>query len=563
MGQKNKNQISFNSEIDVATEFYSQSGLFVKTSDDMWVLSSIGKGNTVDVGWLNSFKFNPILRNTLIDTLIHYAETKTAATVSTQRFALIEAFPNDKVSIDEFKIKWNELKSSTRKTLKGFISTAVKKLNHKHMMEYHEITKEYKHKQIFNALHPTKGRLTDYEYDSLLHNVRTLCAELPTTPPTDLSFYQQRNSPRGQIKRRAFSYFKSVVAYRLMLQLARRPRQIAMLKWSDVLPVGTSFRDTNVDAEPTYIGVKSLHFRCFKIKQNKSDNSWRATPERWTIPISESCSLLILNFRAIYLKGLSLHLEQLGVKGHASEASRLILHCPIIPSHELFTAELTDVKVYNAMKQENSSIFHQSESNIKSYEAQIGKGFSERHGTAQGTNNRLRHTWLCNAAIQGRSLSDISKITNVTIPNARAYLQLGLKERQFIDKNYGANELLREAFNPVTTLEHTDLLIEDEVGVAIGVEKSAPTCQTCQHKTRLVRPIPCYGCSNFRPLLDADHSLILERAEAKRNFMLRFQSNGVNSGALHRIEKAIAFIKLTIAVCDETKRYRNGLSETS
>ena len=75
----------------------------------------------------------------------------------------------------------------------------------------------------------------------------------------------------------------------------------------------------------------------------------------------------------------------------------------------------------------------------------------------------------------------------------------------------------------------------------------------------MVRPIPCYGCSNFRPLLDADHTAILNQAEAKKNFLMKFHAGDVKSGALSRIEKAITYIRLTIAICDEIKRFRNGV----
>ena len=559
MAKINKKLLLVRSKLDIPMEFTSQDGLSVTSHDDIWWLAPTGKGRKVDVGWLHSFKDNTMLRDVLLDTLIHYAETKSATTVATQRAALWSAFPNDNSCLDDFNKRWVNLPNSTKKTLKGFMTTAVESLGHNQIEKYRDITYKFRHLAKFNGLHPTKGRLTDFEYDSILQNVRLLCDALPAVPPKEWEFYSIRQSSYNKDSERRFSHFKSVIAYRLLIQIARRPKQVAMLKWSDVLPTGVSFCDDNIHSEPTYTGVRTLHIRCFKIKQAGKGRSFRTFPEKWTIHLSESFSQLLLKYRSVYVEGLSLHLKNLGVEDYAQEALKLIIYCPIFPSVDIFHEDLTDAYLLNTLKDSTSALFHLSEGDIKKYESRHGVGLSERSGTVNGTNNRLRHTWLCNAALAGKSLLEISKITNVSTPAARYYLQLGLKERQFIDENYAANDILRKAFSPVITIKNTDTpVVELSVG-AIGLEISPPTCDTCEFKTRMVRPIPCYGCSNFRPLLDADHTAILNQAEAKKNFLMKFHASDVKSGALSRIEKAITYIRLTIAICDEIKRFRNGV----
>jgi len=557
MVQTNRHKISQNPEIDIASQFTAQSGLIVDTHNDIWILSPLGKGRTVDVSWLHKFDGCALTKGILFDTLIHYAETKTAATVSTQIFAVRDAFPHAFETLEDFKLNWQQLRNSAKKTLKGFMTTCVTKLNHKYLYKHYEITNTYQHKPRFNALHPTKGRLTDYEYDSILHNIRTLSAQLPTNPSDDLNFYQSQ----GAQDNLNFSYFKKIMSYRFMIQIARRPKQIATLKWCDVLPVGASFVDTKVDYEPTFTGAKSLHVRSFKIKQSSDENCFRASPEKWTIPLSESFSLMLLKYRNLYEKGLSLTLNIFGDIDTNKTAKDLIGHCPIFPRRELFNADFTNQDVIRALMNKDSTLFHLSEGDIRGYESRVSNGLSERHGTVRGSNNRLRHTWLCNAALEGKPIQDISKITNVTIPAARHYLQLGLKERQFIDENYAANPLLREAFNPIPITNVDDELIQDQVAGPVGVETDKPTCQTCEHKTLMVRPIPCYGCANFRPILDADHEAVLEQALSKIEFLDKFGTNKSNSGAYIRLTKAIAYIKLTIAVCNEEKLKQSGLSE--
>ena len=197
---------------------------------------------------------------------------------------------------------------------------------------------------------------------------------------------------------------------------------------------------------------------------------------------------------------------------------------------------------------------------FKNAENSYGKGLSERTGRVVGTNNRLRHTWLCNAALNGHPISEICKITNVTEPGARAYLQLGLKERQYIDTNYAANQLLRDAFNPKVSITDEDKTVENEIDI-FGVEKEPSNCNACEHKSNLTRPLPCYGCPNFRPLLDANHNAILEQAIAKREFIKTFSSNYTNSGSTEKLDKIIANIKLTIAICIEMKLHNAKLSK--
>ena len=557
MGQINRYRVPQESGIELPVEFTSQAGLLVNTFDDKWELDPTGKGKTVDVTWLHTFEINSKLRSILLDTLIYYAETKAASTVSTIKFAVFDAFPDDNISISGFKRRWQSMRASNKKTLKGFLNTCVKKLIHKYMKKFYDVTSKYKYKAKFNALHPTKGRLTDYEYDSILQNLRVLCEEIPTQSPHDLQYYQITYSKSAPV----FNDHKKLLAYRSLVQMARRPKQISMLKWCDILPIGVSFQSKDVNFEPLYTGIKSLHCRIFKIKQYYNENNFRATSEKWTIPLSESFSSLILKYRALYVSGLTLTLENVGIDNPKIEAQKLIKYCPVFPDQELFKLNYKNKNILSSLTNEKSQIFHMSEGTIKQCDSIYGRGLSERHSKVIGTNNRLRHTWLCNAALEGKALSDISKITNVTLPAARYYLQLGLKERQFIDENYAANDLLREAFNPKPFANSDDILIESETVGAIGVEKYAPTCQTCEHKLRLVRPIPCYGCSNFIPLLEADHESILEQATSKRDFLEKFGNTDIISGSTVRLDKAIAYIKLTIAKCHETKLLRSGLKE--
>ncbi|WP_441004030.1 hypothetical protein [Pseudocolwellia agarivorans] len=549
---KNKNIQSTEASIELPSEFVSPAGLIVKTSDDVWAISPPGKGCTITISWLHKFDKNSKLKYILMDTLIHYVENSAGSTVSTINFAVQKGFPADNDNYDDFERIWFQLGSSTKKTLKGFLTQCLK-LNHKHLKKHHNLASKYLHKSKFQALHPTKGRLTDLEYDSFLHNLRSHCKDIPSSPPDYIDYYTHQvfNSI-------TFINIKNIMACRLLVQLARRPKQISMLKWCDILPVGTSFNDLNIDIEPIFTGAKAFHVRSFKIKQSKQKNSFRLHPEKWSIPLSESFSTFLLNYKKLYIKGLTLAMEVSGIKVKPKSLYKIFLCCPIIPDISIFSADFTDQNMINSLN-ERSQQFHIDESLISKSVEVYGKGISERYGNLSVSNNRLRHTWLCNAALEGETLSNISKITNVTLPGARQYLQLGLKERQFIDEHYAANELLRQAFNPKQFVSDEDTIIESESVGAVGVERKCKTCNNCEHKQRMVRPLPCYGCSNFRPLLDADHESILQHAIAKQDFINTFSCNSRNNGSKQRLDKAIAYIKLTIAICHETKLRQVGI----
>jgi hypothetical protein len=549
---KNRNIQSTEARTELPAEFRSQAGLIVKTADDVWGLSPLGKGNKINISWLQNFNLNSELRYILLDTLIHYSETQTSSTVATVCFSLVQGFPKDNESDDEFERIWNGLGSSSKKTLKGFLGTCLK-LNHVKLKKHHVIASKFKHKKNFQALHPTKGRLTDFEYDSVLQNLRSLCSEIPETAPNNIGFYQTTN-----FNSKTFVNFRNIMSYRLMIQLARRPKQISILKWCDVLPVGVSFSDKNVSVEPIYTGVKSLHVRSYKIKQSKQENGFRLYPEKWTIPLSESFSALLIRYRILYFHGFKLALNNSKLEFSEEQLQDLFNYCPIFPNLSLFIDDLNNYNITKTIN-EKSQLFHLSEDKIRGAGLYYGKGLSERHGKITASNNRLRHTWLCNAALEGNSLQDISKITNVTLPGAREYLQLGLKERQFINENYAANGLLREAFNPKPFASDNDSLIEHELIGPLGVEEEFTKCNVCEHKIRMARPIACYGCTNFRPLLDADHESILKQAITKRDFNKKFGTNVEGTGSIKRLDKAIAYIKLTIVICNETKLQKRSL----
>lgn len=552
MEPKNKGAAAVVEELP--SSFTSQAGLLVDTSSTEWELAITGKGRTVDLSWLHEFSRESALRFAIMEGLIHISEVQAAKSVSTKVFALREVFDKESMSIDEFKHLWLELKEPVKKTLRGFLNTCVNNLQNQILKPYFVEVENYQYKTEFSALHPTKGRLSDYELDSILENLRHYCNQIPDSQINDLEYFS--NQAQSELR---FISIRKIVAYRLMAQIARRPVQIAMLKWRDILPVGHSFSDDH--QPPIYMGVDHLHIRSFKVKQGGTESTFRAYPEKWSIPVTPEFSKILLKYRMLFENGLRLAMQKSGSKITEDEIQGVFINCPLIPDVELFLADWADKDIVEELHNPNTQAFHVGEQIIASAARVYGKGNSDRQEFVVGTNNRLRHTWLCNAALSGKPLSEIAKITNVTTVAARKYLQLGLKERQLIDKYYAANALLRKAFEPKPFVENNDIAIENELGEAVGVEKES-NCTTCDHKLRMVRPIPCYGCASFRPLLEADHHAELEKAQAKRDFIVEYSGQtSTNDGSIKRLDKAISYIRATIEICDEMRNRKHSLGD--
>lgn len=552
MGPKNKGAEAAIEELP--SSFTSQAGLLVDASSAEWQLAVTGKGNKVDLSWLYEFSRESALRFAITEGLIHISEVQAASSVSTKVFALRHAFYKESVSVDEFKHLWLGLNESTKKTLRGFLSTCVNNLRNQILKPYFSEVETYQHKSEFGGLHPTKGRLSDYELDSILENLRHYCDQIPDSQINDLEFFSNQFSYEL-----GFISIRKIIAYRLMAQIARRPAQIAMLKWRDILPVGHSFSEDH--HPPIYMGVDHLHIRSFKVKQGGTESTFRAYPEKWSIPVTPEFSKILLKYRMLFENGLRLAIQKSGSKIAEDDIQGVLINCPVIPDVDLFLADWADKDIVKEIHNSNAQAFHVGENIITSAALVYGKGNSDRQEFVVGTNNRLRHTWLCNAALLGKPLSEIAKITNVSTVAARKYLQLGLKERQFIDEHYAANALLRKAFEPKPFVENDDIAIENELGKAVGVEQES-NCTTCEHKLRMVRPIPCYGCVSFRPLLEADHHAELEKAQAKRDFIVEYSGQtSTNDGSIKRLDKAIRYIRATIEICDEMRNRKHSLGD--
>ena len=508
--------------------------------DDTWILLPYkGKGWRVEVGWVHSSKFTDEDRALILDVLMFYARTKVASTTSG---VIINAGPYIKYGVPtltSLKTIWSGLKTSQKKGVNQFFSAATN-LGNKKFKEFHEFTSSHLDKNKRNALDPSKGALSEIEFDSLAKHINSNLREFDWTVERNLAFYKS-------------SYFignvRNLISNKLLLSIVRRPIQLSAIKWADAIPAGTTFNDPNVRAsdEIGTVGAKTLQLRIF-IAKNKGSQSRRGFPERYPLHLSEDLSNSLIKYKQLYRNGLKLLMESSGITIANSELVRLMNNMPVFPSHDLFSAEFNSLDSFKAVFTKDSTAYHVGEQAITTT-LRLVSFDSERTPDCTATSNRIRHTVLTRGAQDGVAVDVLAKSTGVTVPAVRHYIDLDYKSRRMIDKNYSGNEFLKRIFDDqITEMPDDDDSVVDNQFNTIGGLKNRRSCDSCP--TAQGKPVGCYECTNFRAILEANHRGVLASAQDKRDVNRNSLINPLFRRSIEKLDMQIERIKYTIAVCD-------------
>lgn len=524
----------------------AKSGLQVNVLDDQWkILPTHSKGHNIPVAWLHDSLMSDEEWQICVDVFRFYVRTKSASTayglVGNTEIHLANGIPQ----LAELKAKWSGVPTHQKKSLNQFFGT-LHKLGHKQFGEFHDFTKSHLDKDKKNNLDPTRGSLSDFEFDSLAKLINTTLGGIDWAQQRDLCFYSSQ----------AFSQVRTAVANKLLLATVRRPMQLSLLKWCDLKPAGASFMDQRIDPanELGTLGSQTLQLRVFHAKEKNSSHQ-RSHPERYPIPLSEDLSTTLVQYKRMFMRGVSLLLEDSGLWVSEAELLRLAEHMPIFADARLFAWKVDSLDLFTAAFTDSSSLFHAADHQIA---MDLRKIPSDRLSICKVTNNRIRHTVLTRGAQAGLPAAQLARITGVTVPAARHYVHLDYQSRRMIDVAYVGNEFLKRAFSgSVSLVPEGDEIIVGHDFKEIGGAKIARTCSSCM--SVLGRPIGCYGCPNFRPILEADHRAELQIATdklvANRNYLL----NPLEVNSTKKLQSQIEWIKLTIEVCDEILAKRRAI----
>lgn len=518
----------------------AKSGLVINILDDQWrILTNKSKGNVIPISWLHDSQMPDEDWQLIVEVYLHYVRTKAASTasgvVTNTKTHITDGIP----SLVSLKSKWSGLKTNQKKGLNQFFCTLVA-LGHKRFSKHHAFTTNHLDKDTKNHFNPSKGALTDFEFDSLAKQINTKLYSINWCEQVDFSFYQSQK----------FTEVRNIVSNKLMLATIRRGIQLSVLKWSDIIPTGASFNDKTIKPmdEIGTIGAATLQLRMFHAKEKGGSNP-RSHPERYPIYLSEDLSQTLVHYKRFCLWGISLLLEASGLQIGQETLLYIANDIPVFPDSSLFELQLDSFETFKSLFTPISTFLHASNIALTHPIRRIPVA-SDRLPDCIATINRIRHTVLTRAAQQGLPAIQLARITGVTVPAARHYVDMDYESRLLIDKNYLGNEFLKRAFSgAITALAEGDEIVVGHNFNEVGGARSKLTCKTC--KTQLGRPLGCYGCPNFRPILEANHRDELQLAQQKLEANRAFLFNPLQTNTIKKLERQIEWVKLTITICDE------------
>jgi hypothetical protein len=517
-----------------------KSGLGVDTANDEWILLPYnGKGWKISVAWVRSEQICLEHQKLIFQVIIFYARTMAASTTSGVVTNIRPYLVSGILGMTSLIAMWSGLATNNKKGLNQFFGTLVR-LGHLEFSELHIFTSANLDKECSNALDPSSGALTDIEFDSFARQVNRDVQAIDWGISRSLKFYMSKN---------LFGSVRNSISNKLLLAIVRRPIQLTVLKWCDLIPSGSTFADNKVlpGNEVGTLGGDTLQLRVFTAKSQELSRL-RGDPERYPLHVSESLSKTFVEYKRMIANGLALifsnraELEELDILSAMDDF-------PIFPDCKLFNLRFNSLSEFRALFSPGSIAYHCAEGTITMAVRGVPV-MSDRISDCIVTSNRIRHTVLTRAAQDGLPAHHLAKITGVTVPAARHYVDLNYKSRRLIDVKFLGNKLLKAAFNDVIKAVPcaSSQVLDDGFNV-VGGTRQDNVCSSCP--TMLSRPLSCYGCTNFRPLLEADHNAVLAKAQSKLEANKKSYLSSINPRSLERLETQIAWVQLTIEVCRE------------
>ncbi|WP_375277312.1 hypothetical protein [Pseudoalteromonas marina] len=404
---------------------------------------------------------------------------------------------------------------------------------------------------------PQKGAYADEEYHALAECVRQETLRAVDVTASDVRRFLGKNSGV------AIAQLSRAVGLQLMPALLRRPTQLVQLKWADVIPIGVSFAEHDatkagglVEVEQTFSDVEQLHIRTFRGKEG----TFRLNAEKRSHRIDPDLSDIIMLYRSRYQQAFKENLDAQGIQLTNDEWVEIIFRSPLlIGDHFFFTQFETKTSLFNTLGRQSKSLHLKPGTLTGSFRTLFEKVAisNERTNLLKLSNNRIRHTALTNGARDGYSKWELAALTGVTADAVEPYLDLDFASRLQIDSAFAELKMFKQ-FDRIGVSElqqQEGFRVLNEFEEEQGIITNPPNCGRCKAATG--KPLGCYGCGNFRPYLEADHRVNLQKAERKLTL-----NQGGTENVLKPLVRAITYIKATILVCDGIKKAK-GIAHES
>ena len=367
------------------------------------------------------------------------------------------------------------------------------------------------------------GALSEYEIGDLTEKLNAYSAKIfsDCRPTSDLNSIH-------------FGKWLRLVLARFMVIFSRRPSQLAQIKWCDLSLVKSELGNEIELSMP----------------MAKQSDGYRETFEITPLKLLHKLTLELISYRDYYIKFLMTMLKSNHLEIDIDE---IIKYLPVFPQQKLYNLKINDKEQFLSTLHKKSSAFHSSSDDLKAKFTATMKELSPVSDRLSPENykignNRLRHTTGTSLAAQGYDLLEIAQALGNTAGAAKIYVDMSDEVRVSIDDAFDSHTLLSKSFSGSLTSEIMtgEVAVEDMLYGDLGKSINSSSCEKCT----LARPIGCYGCEFFRPLISADHESKLVEVE---DLYKRRKKSGNSDIALSGIRRTINKIKATISACTLAK----------
>lgn len=521
----------------------------------------LGTKHTLYLDFINELKIPVTTWIALRVILASQAEIKAFGTVQ-GLLGAIKAIGDDWQDNLKFQAAFNKSNDTCKRKLISYF----RELNKSYLIELLPLKEHFKDvinfikkqsypnaKKLKGIFDPEKGIYTEEEVRENHEKLRLNVSKL-------LKKFKNDEVPSLKL----FGEFEYIIGLLLMVTIYRRPIQLSMMKWSDILPVDISFKEHKYsrhsptpELDSEFSDIAMIHLRTFKAKRGYG---FREYAEFRSHRLEAEFSKLIGIYRHFYKLLLSNSLSLRGIDLTEEELEEILSRCPLFPEQQLFTLVFsTKNELFSAIGHQSDSM-HPISSNLIAALKRASKKLSlssSRIDNFNISNNRSRHTVITNAIEKGLSVVQAAAITGVTPGIVSSYTNLDISSRIAIDEAMAGHKVL-EQFTRINLSELKSMdgfVVKNEFDDVQGTLRDDNSCQSCQSK--ICKPLGCYGCGNFSPFWEADHQSNLAKIEQKIAFNT---GSAPDKLTLKKLEISRLYCQATISLINEVKLSEKGIN---
>lgn len=537
-----------------AAQFESQDGFTFNCFDDVWTVNGIGSnGQQLNLQFFHEKDWSDELQCHLRLAIAQLTPKRAVTTFNNQLLPALKNIFLTTFSQSEIEGRWLLMLNYQRSSIKALLRELITIDKAGYSKAHDWVEKNYKKpKQNTDPNDIETGALSEFEVQSFERELaKTMKAQLIDLGKNIDDFTSQLSK---------LKVVKQFIMTRLVYALVRRPVNLHQAKWSDILPVGSSFKDEKDIAQEE---VKTLDFSDedelqVRVWKAKNKSGFRQSVERYSLRINANLTQEVLSYRQAYRRCLQFSLTASNIKITKAELDVLMMRSPIAFIPSFFNTPFSNrAEVFKALSEKGTGFHDSPQAITKNVCSAVEKLDlkSDRVPNIKVGNNRFRHTVGTVAAIMGANVNEIASLLGNTPTSARIYVDMNDEQRANTDDKFLGNTQLKQMFDAdIATLQkQSKYTMIDSEGNEAGQAKSQKSCASCGE---VKRPLACYGCNNFQALEDGEHRNI--RDEAQRLYDKRI-AKGDPTYLLGKLETQIKWVGVTIAICDERIANRSAL----